>query len=538
MAWMVAPSATMTGTNVSRTVGNNVLDGAAGSNGLRNGRFSFSFGAGPVSGGSCMYVYGDSWVAKTEAAAMSFDSASYPYRTVVYITDTVGIVTFQGSGVLISPDEVLTASHVVYSSDLGVVNVNSISVTPAYSAGQAPFGSASAIDIHYFRINDPNDTISTSQSQFDYAVVHLSQPFPDLGYMELQSGFAGGPVNVTGYPAIANGLMESSQQTVVQDPIYSVLEGVTIGQGSSGGPVWITGESGPYVVGTVSSGQGVSGPGTFTQITSAAFNQIESWVQQDDGASNLAPEPVATTVNLSGGETVNLTGSTLVNIISGANTINTSAGADTIFAGAGATETTVKQSGSASIMFQGSDAPALALDWFVGGTGGATITEGANHMIVDVNTNTGTGAVFIAGKGAETLFGAFSSTNDAYWGSFSGGSDLMFAGSGNDALVAGGGAQTLAGGSGSDTFYLINPALVGSIVHAAEPAGFYAIYNAHKGDTIALTGYDSLYGAAGSQAAAASVSASLAAGASVVRLNDGTIVNFVGGGGGASVISS
>ena len=37
---------------------------------------------------------------------------------------------------------------------------------------------------------------------------------------------------------------------------------------------------------------------------------------------------------------------------------------------------------------------------------------------------------------------------------------------------------------------------------------------------------------------AASVSASLNAGASVVRLNDGTVVNFVGGTGGVSVVSS
>ncbi len=215
-----------------------------------------------------------------------------------------------------------------------------------------------------------------------------------------------------------------------------------------------------------------------------------------------------------------------MNVVSGANTINAMAGADTVFAGPGATVTTVNQSGSASVFFQGSDAPSSAVDWFVGGTGGATIVGGANHVAVDVNSNTGMGAVFIAGTGAETLFGAFSATDDAYWGSFSGGSDLMFAGSGNDALVAGGGAQTLAGGSGSNTFYLINPAVVGSIVHAAEPAGFYTVYNAHKGDTIALTGYNSLYGGAGS--AAASVSASLAAGASVVRLNDGTVVNFVG----------
>jgi hypothetical protein len=38
------------------------------------------------------------------------------------------------------------------------------------------------------------------------------------------------------------------------------------------------------VVGDISSGQGGDGaPGTFTQITTAAFNQIETWVAPDLG---------------------------------------------------------------------------------------------------------------------------------------------------------------------------------------------------------------------------------------------------------------
>jgi len=221
---------------------------------------------------------------------MSFDSSSYPYRTVVYITDTIGGAGLRGSGVLISPDEVLTASHVVYSSDSGPAA--DIRVTPAYSNGYAQFGSTTTTNFHYFQIQDPNDTISPFQSQFDYAVIHLSQSFSSLGTMGLLAGFSGGTVNVTGYPTVAGELMESSQQTVTQDPFYSVLDGTSIGPGSSGGPVWINGTNGlPQVVGVVSSGQGISGPGTFVQITDTVFNQIEAWVQQDDAAPAPPPPP-------------------------------------------------------------------------------------------------------------------------------------------------------------------------------------------------------------------------------------------------------
>ncbi len=69
---------------------------------------------------------------------MSFNSSSYPYDTVVYITDVIGGQEWQGSGVLISPDEVLTASHVVYNSSYGTAS--DITVVPAYNEGAEPFG--------------------------------------------------------------------------------------------------------------------------------------------------------------------------------------------------------------------------------------------------------------------------------------------------------------------------------------------------------------------------------------------------------------
>jgi V8-like Glu-specific endopeptidase len=232
---------------------------------------------------------------------MSFDSSSYPYDTVVYITDTIGDQSFQASGVLISPDEVLTASHVVYNSDLGVAL--DITVAPAYNAGAEPFGTATGTYIHYFQVQDGNDLISAQQSQIDYAVIHLSRPFTGLGVMGLEPNFQGGDVNVTGYPAGLNGVMENNQQPVTVDPVYLLLDGTGIGRGSSGGPVWNFGSNGePYVFGLVSSSAGgVGSTGYFTQITTSVFNQIESWVNQDDsstGAQNEALSVFDTTLNI------------------------------------------------------------------------------------------------------------------------------------------------------------------------------------------------------------------------------------------------
>ena len=217
---------------------------------------------------------------------MSFDSSSYPYDTVVHITDMIGGQSWQGSGVLISPDEVLTASHVVYNSTYGTAS--DIQVAPAYNYGAEPFGVTIGTYIHYFTIQDTTGLITNQQSQFDYAVIHLAQPFSNLGTMGLESNFQGGYVNVTGYPAVLNGAMENSSQYVTVDPAYSLLDGTAIGEGSSGGPVWISGSGGgPYVVGLVSTAAGgIGSTGYFTQITTSVFNQIEAWVAQDD-----APPP-------------------------------------------------------------------------------------------------------------------------------------------------------------------------------------------------------------------------------------------------------
>jgi len=101
--------------------------------------------------------------------------------------------------------------------------------------------------------------------------------------MGLESNFQGGDVGVTGYPGALNGTMEDGEQYVSINSTYSLLDGTSIGEGSSGGQVWIYGNGGrPYVVGLVSSAAGgIGSTGYFTQITNTVFNQIEAWVAQD-----------------------------------------------------------------------------------------------------------------------------------------------------------------------------------------------------------------------------------------------------------------
>ena len=216
---------------------------------------------------------------------MATQTTAYPYDTIVQITDTIGGVNYQGSGVLISPDEVLTASHVVQTT--GVGTATNIVVTPGYDLGNAPFGSATGVSFHYYPINDSGNTISSAQTANDFAVIHLSRSF-SVGTMGLLANFTGGAAVTAGYPAESGGTLVYTPDPVQLLSGYSVLEGVALGPGSSGGPVFVGTSSNAQVVGIVSSGD-IIGIGFSAQISTATYNQIRAWVAADDAPA--APPP-------------------------------------------------------------------------------------------------------------------------------------------------------------------------------------------------------------------------------------------------------
>jgi V8-like Glu-specific endopeptidase len=246
-------------------------------------------------------------------AHLSYSASSYPYDTVVRITDTIGGKNYQASGVLISPDEVLTASHVVYMQGAGTAS--DIVVTPGYSDGSSPYGSANGIFIQYNAVDDANGSITNSQSQYDYAIITLAASFTSVGHMGIEPNFGGGPVNITGYPASAGGAQINSMQSVTLNPNYSLLDGTALGDGSSGGPVWIETAAGPEVVGLVSSESDTSTTGYNVLITTSVLNQIEAWLAQDSGT----PTPPGATPTPTPAPTPAPTPTDIVNHVTGTN---------------------------------------------------------------------------------------------------------------------------------------------------------------------------------------------------------------------------
>jgi V8-like Glu-specific endopeptidase len=216
-----------------------------------------------------------------ELPAMSF-SASAPFNGVVYITDSLGGEDIQASGVLIAHDLVLTAAHAVYEA--GVGTATNIVVSPGYDQGIAPFGSAYALSYSYNPVADYGDEETLATSQDDFALIKLGTSFAAATVFDLGSNFPGGVAYVSGYPASANGAQESPAQTISLVPGYSILQGLTLGAGSSGGPVWTPSANGtPVVDGLVSTGG--DGIGYNVQLTTTAVTEIEGWVAQDEAST-------------------------------------------------------------------------------------------------------------------------------------------------------------------------------------------------------------------------------------------------------------
>jgi V8-like Glu-specific endopeptidase len=232
----------------------------------------------------------DSRVANTTTDFVPFDSGAaanvapvsafaYPYNDVCYITDSFGGgVGAQGSGVIIGPHTVLTASHVLWNADLGTAATN-VAVSPGYSSGGPSISGPYAI--HYFKVADFGGKLSASESQYDYAVIDFAADLSSYGSFGIKTDYPGGTVHLTGYPASANGAQVDQVGTVSVDSLYSVLDYVSISSspGTSGGPVWINlGTSSnpvPDVVGVASTTSWAC------QLNANDLQTIQNWEASD-----------------------------------------------------------------------------------------------------------------------------------------------------------------------------------------------------------------------------------------------------------------
>src|SRR5271154_5907073 len=148
----------------------------------------------------------------------------------------------QGSGVVIGPHTILTASHVVFDppEQTPVQNTKLYpgwdSTDPALGQGYIPTTDTD----HYNPIGTfGSDDVTREQSASDFAIIDTSYTFSS--WMGVLLNYAGGAVTASGYPATAGGLQTNLTGTVSADRFSSVLDYQTLSTspGNSGGPLWL-----------------------------------------------------------------------------------------------------------------------------------------------------------------------------------------------------------------------------------------------------------------------------------------------------------
>ncbi|WP_120994215.1 DUF4214 domain-containing protein [Stutzerimonas urumqiensis] len=199
----------------------------------------------------------------------------YPYRAVTFL-----IATFpdgsqlSGTGALVGRNDVLTATHVIYSPDHGGW-ATSLEIYPGVDFNQRTyrFESSPVVELGAFRWTvqawpeqtfqtGSNETLTTAESQYDIALIGLSQAVGDqVGWFGVASGYNDWQqAYQIGYPSDGTGMMLGTAW-VDRNSLYSVYRADAstgsdiMAPGSSGGPLFILDELGdPYVIGVRSSG--------------------------------------------------------------------------------------------------------------------------------------------------------------------------------------------------------------------------------------------------------------------------------------------
>jgi V8-like Glu-specific endopeptidase len=175
-------------------------------------------------------------------------ATGWPHHCVGLITNSDGK---QGSGTLVGPNLVLTASHVCPWNSINSGQGWWMTFTPHATTGSAPFGQSNVSDILWYR--QVGQTADSFESAEDYAVLHLYSRLGDaLGWMGGATynedwndrnvwEFIGYPGDFGGNPAV-----EISQSIEDGDSpgVFGTGAGLdleteaSIVSGASGGPAW------------------------------------------------------------------------------------------------------------------------------------------------------------------------------------------------------------------------------------------------------------------------------------------------------------
>ncbi len=196
----------------------------------------------------------------------------------------------RGSGVLVGPNDLLTALHVA------------VDEAGAFPGGQVYFdsGAVTARLVGVAHLDVPalwqSEYISLGDIRYDLALVTLDQPIGEtLGWMDIDSIERPVTLQVAGYPSAPWDGRTLATETVT--PLYDELLGVsqfassTVHPGSSGGPVYEVEADGSAELAGLVSARSQDGATAYSSlITPTMLGSLERWIAANDPvtASSMA----------------------------------------------------------------------------------------------------------------------------------------------------------------------------------------------------------------------------------------------------------
>jgi V8-like Glu-specific endopeptidase len=210
------------------------------------------------------------------------DRSTAPYAAVCYLEVAFpNGVRSRGSGVVVGPNDVLTALHVVFSTPDGGW-ATSVRIQPGADTlpQSAPLGTFTDVAAFARRVPDwdtnKDGLLFADESQYDLALLGLRSRIGDVsGWLPVDAERTSFSAQVLGYPSRGTGLMAdtSTAQPDGSAAVFSV--GLGLGAGASGGPILRTIDGDARVAGVLSSGDnalttsryaGLFGPGNLSWL--------------------------------------------------------------------------------------------------------------------------------------------------------------------------------------------------------------------------------------------------------------------------------
>lgn len=230
--------------------------------------------------------------------------APAPYSAVCYLEVTFpNGVRVRGSGVVVGPNDVLTALHVVFSQTNGGLAL-AVRIVPGGDTlpQTSPLGEFTDVQRFASRVSnwDSNGDglLFAEESQGDLALLGLSTRIGDVtGWLPLDAQRSSFSAQLLGYPSRGTGLMSATSFAQPDANTSNLIVGLGLGEGASGGPIVHTIDGEAHVAGTLSSGDG----GLTTSRYAALFGNANlPWLQAAI-AANDDLITARTTLRLQGG---------------------------------------------------------------------------------------------------------------------------------------------------------------------------------------------------------------------------------------------